>query len=334
VRLLVMTATPYTEDGMEMIKLLNLLRASKDALPTDFDEFNGEYLDDNGFFKPKKLKTFQDSISGYISYLNRSQDARNFAHPVLEDVYVPLTVEPKEDVEYLVDEDGNKLLNKNGKPKVKKVLGKYEAQMKEVKERLKAQKALVNETKKAAKKKCQSQEMDAEIEKCKELPVKERKPCKEAVKEKYKDNACDLKQKDLELQEETLTLLKDEQQKIKDEMKAISDRLKGWKDEAMKLSKEYKIEKSAMTKMKNAVSGERKVIMKLKDKAVRKERLKVFRETKLKAFKAIVQQVKGMRARLSGIKEDRRLMKLQLGKLKLKGISQEKALDKKCKFDA
>ena len=334
VRLLAMTATPYTEDGMEMIKLLNLLRLSKDALPTDFDAFNKAYLDANGFFRTRELKHFQDDISGYISYLNRSQDARNFAHPVLEDVLVPLTLEPEETADYQLDENGDPILGKNGKPKVKKTLGKYEKEMKNIKERMKKQKEFVADAKKAAKKKCQSEEMKAEMEKCKELPVKERKPCKEAVKEKYADKACDTKQKDLKYQEDALALLKGEQQRVKEAMKEISDRMKVWREESKALTKEYKIEKSQMTKMKISVTGERKRIMKLKDKAERKVVLKAFRETKLKAFKAQVQVVKTMRARLSGIKEDRRLLRLQLGKLKLKGISQEKALDKKCKFDA
>lgn len=86
VRVLLMTATPWGEDSMEMVKLLNLLR--KDKLDTDFDDFAKSYLDAKGYFTAKGKKEFQDEIAGYISYINRSQDARNFAHPVLESVYV------------------------------------------------------------------------------------------------------------------------------------------------------------------------------------------------------------------------------------------------------
>ena len=333
VRLLVMTATPYTEDGMEMIKLLNLLRLEKDAMPTDFDEFTKQYLDETGFFKEKQLKKFQDSVSGYISYLNRSQDARNFAHPVLEDIYVPLTREPEESNDYQLDEEGNPILNKDGKPKQKRVLGKYETQMKDVKERLKTQKELLNEAKKALKKKkCNSEEMKAEMEKCKELPVKERKPCKDAVKEKYADKACEAKQKQLEAQEEAFTVIQDEHLKLKETMKQITTRMKEWREESKKLKEAYAPLKLLMKKTKIAVAAERKTIMKLKDKDVRKERLKHFRETSLKEFKELVQKVKTTQARLSGIKEERKLLRIQLGKLKLKGISQQKALDKKCKL--
>ena len=92
VRVLLMTATPFTEDGMEMIQLLNLLR-QKDHFPTDFQEFATEYLNDDGYFTDRKLAAFQDKISGYISYLNRSQDARNFAHPVIQNVYAKMSFE-------------------------------------------------------------------------------------------------------------------------------------------------------------------------------------------------------------------------------------------------
>jgi hypothetical protein len=88
VRILLMTATPYTEDPMEMIKLLNLLR--KDKLEIEFEDFKLKYLDRDGYFKRTGKKIFQDRIAGYISYVNRSQDARNFAHPIIEPVIVEL----------------------------------------------------------------------------------------------------------------------------------------------------------------------------------------------------------------------------------------------------
>ena len=75
-----------------MIKLLNLLKEDK-KFETDFASFSKTYLDSNGYFTKAGLKDFQDSVSGYISYLNRSQDARNFAHPVIKNVYAPMSYE-------------------------------------------------------------------------------------------------------------------------------------------------------------------------------------------------------------------------------------------------
>jgi superfamily II DNA or RNA helicase len=92
VRILAMTATPYTESGMEMIRLLNLLRPAADALPADFDLFAAAYLNAaTGEFTAKGRRAFANAVAGYISYLNRSSDARNFAYPVIHDVVVPLT---------------------------------------------------------------------------------------------------------------------------------------------------------------------------------------------------------------------------------------------------
>ena len=92
VRILLMTATPLTEDGMEMIKLLNLLRPSVTQFPTNFNKFSKTYLDEQGFFTDRGLTKYKNAIAGYISYLNRSQDARNFSYPVLEEVVVPLSL--------------------------------------------------------------------------------------------------------------------------------------------------------------------------------------------------------------------------------------------------
>ena len=92
VRVLLMTATPYTDDPMEMMKLMNLLReGGAHKLDTNFDVFSKKYLDKKGHFTRSGKERFQDEISGYISYINRSQDARNFAHPIIQPVYVDMT---------------------------------------------------------------------------------------------------------------------------------------------------------------------------------------------------------------------------------------------------
>ena len=92
VRILAMTATPFTEKGFEMIQLMNLLR--KDKLPTTFEDFSSTYLADDGNFTKEGRLSFMDAIAGYVSYLNRSTDARNFAYPILENVLVPMTNDP------------------------------------------------------------------------------------------------------------------------------------------------------------------------------------------------------------------------------------------------
>ncbi len=82
-KLLLMSATPYTNDPMQLFKLLNLLRED-DYFDEDFDKFKDKYLDPNTYkFRKDANKLFLDKISGYISYLNREKDVRNFAYPVI-----------------------------------------------------------------------------------------------------------------------------------------------------------------------------------------------------------------------------------------------------------
>lgn len=213
VRILLMTATPYTEDGMEMIQLLNLLRDKNSQMPTTFESFGKKYLDEDGYFKSAGLKRYKDEVSGYISYLNRSQDARNFSHPVLENVVVPLTY--KEEEPPLAE----------GEEKPKKQ-DKYQIWMKELRERIRTDKKALNELKKEtkgalkgilkekkelAKKEmveCKEKVTEDKLEKtkkakdkkekdtkeCSEKPVKERKECKEKVSDTFKQESAQIKE--------------------------------------------------------------------------------------------------------------------------------------------
>lgn len=91
VKLLLMTATPMTDDPMEMIKLLNLLRPAERQMPHEFNSFAAEYLDEQGQFTEDGRHKYLDNIAGYVSYLNRERDARQFAQPIIQEVNVPIT---------------------------------------------------------------------------------------------------------------------------------------------------------------------------------------------------------------------------------------------------
>jgi len=91
VRLLLMTATPITLDPMELIQLMNLCRPMGEQMPCDFNEFSRDYLDENGEFTESGKNAYLDNIAGYISYLNREKDARQFAQPQIEHISVPVT---------------------------------------------------------------------------------------------------------------------------------------------------------------------------------------------------------------------------------------------------
>jgi len=97
VRLLLMTATPYTTDPSTLIRLLNLLRPEAEELVEDYDIFKTHYLDSKNNFKyPIE---FLNQISGYISYLNREGDIRQFSRPIVQDILVPISESNQEEIE-------------------------------------------------------------------------------------------------------------------------------------------------------------------------------------------------------------------------------------------
>lgn len=176
VRVMLMTATPFTEDGMEMIKLLNLLRRSSEKIPDDFDRFSVKYLNGDGYFTKKGLNDFQDDISGYISYLNRSSDARNFAHPVIENISADMTVE-KEKIKgvnkFTAEKKEKRALIKelNGEKKLLKSNGKLVT--KECLERVKKEfedNAVLNDREKIERDaKCEKEKTPKELKECLKL---------------------------------------------------------------------------------------------------------------------------------------------------------------------
>jgi hypothetical protein len=102
VNLLLMTATPITESPLELIQLLNLLRLPENQFPDQMDAFTEKYLDTNGLFTPQGQAQFLDEIAGYISYLNREKDARQFSQPIITNIRVPI-VSAKANERALID---------------------------------------------------------------------------------------------------------------------------------------------------------------------------------------------------------------------------------------
>ena len=365
VRVMLMTATPFTEDGMEMIKLLNLLRQGQ-QFPTEFKKFGEIYLNDEGYFTKKGLKAFQDNISGYISYLNRSQDARNFAHPVLENVYAKLSVEPSpEDMKQKPDQ-----IPKDLREHMKEV----RAEMKELKAQHKGIKKRDNGKGAERMKKCkddamrafdaQKQALDAEKkageDKCKALPVKERKGCKETLVNKFKDLMEKLKLQKAEAIERCKELKNmpssnsqfaklnarmheldkeiNEYKKKQAVVKEIKAKNKGVRGQV----KELNAKKKLIQARKKAVQAELKTkkalmkkkmeaIKKIKDKNAKKVALKEFRATALPAeIKELTKEYKDLKAQASKLNSQANVMKMANGMKALKNISQDYALGKYC----
>ena len=62
-----------------------------EQIPFDFVDFSDKYLEfDSGKFSVIGLKGYLDDIAGYVSYLNREKDARQFSQPRIHQIKVPL----------------------------------------------------------------------------------------------------------------------------------------------------------------------------------------------------------------------------------------------------
>ena len=92
-RLLLMTATPITENPIELVQLVNLCKLPEEQMPHTFESFSDDYLDENGNFTNKGEYRFLNDIAGHISYLNREKDARQFAQPIIKKVNCPIVSE-------------------------------------------------------------------------------------------------------------------------------------------------------------------------------------------------------------------------------------------------
>ena len=317
VRLLIMTATPYTDDGMELVKLLNLTRLKKEAFPTEFDDFSSKYLTAEGTFTSKGKKLWLDNIAGYVSYLNRSKDARNFSYPVIEDVRVPMTEEMDEDKVKELPEDGIKLRMdalkegfKEAKANLRTIKREKKAEMKDV------YKDLMQKAKDDAKgdvEKC-IQEVEKLIEQQKELFEKIKKECDEKhskrgegeAKKKCKDTAKEEHQKKLN--------------KLKEDKKACNDLKKGVsKDDVKNQIEERLLEE--MEEHQKAFDESTKEFTELKAKydeygAIRKENNTEIKEMK-ERYVELRAELKNLKARLIQAKRPLKSMKNKEQKKKL-----------------
>lgn len=95
VRLLLMSATPMGESGLELIQLLNLCKDPSEQIPETLENFATQYLNDStGAFTSRGKTQYLNDIAGMVSYLNRESDKQLFAQPIIEHIHVPLLEDP------------------------------------------------------------------------------------------------------------------------------------------------------------------------------------------------------------------------------------------------
>jgi len=335
VRVMLMTATPFTEDGMEMIKLLNLLR-DDELFETDFNDFSSHYLD-NGYFTKKGLQVFKNKVSGYISYLNRSQDARNFAHPVIRNVYADMSYE-KENTKG----DMELKMSKNEMSSIKYV----KMELKQLKDKEKECVKLANAAYKVHAKDIMTQRKERDAI-CKKEPKGKKAECSKKVLEEYnamlakinkgKDddlNKCDVKNTsnykrlivDVEDYDAKRALIKEN--KIK--MKPLKDGLKELNNKKKDiLLKVRSLRARIRPKEVEYKQNLNKIKKKYKDRKEKAAAVKEF-DKKSADLLAQIKDLKDLRADASKANTRAQVFKYTNGIKKLKKVSQVYAIQKYC----
>lgn len=372
VRVMLMTATPFTEDGMEMMQLLNLLRPKSDAIPTDFDAFSNTFLDANGTFSGAGKTRFANAVAGYVSYLDRSTDARNFAYPVLEDVRVPISRSPAKRER---DEDGK--LPKKSPTGMRLTMAEKKDNLKLSKQQLKYLKGMKKkeaedymETVKAEAKvnaNACAQAVDLQIASVKQeqkgavkdcnvahKPGPVRKACVDGVKATQEARIAELKvakkackqritvgtlrdaffEQDVELSAEKATMLATETEvnALKEEMADIREQRRKYTEAAIEIAPDIDENKTALKAVNAALAKAKRLTKTIQNVDERKKATKAIRAGLGADSKALDKKVKDMQADVSLHKLRSKVLGLKLGSSALGDLSQEKALAAKCKI--
>ena len=137
-KLLLMTATPITDDHMSSVKILNLLLENIERFPEDFENFKTMFCNENGLFTENGSSEFMNRITGLVSYIDRTNDRSQFAYPVISDILIDVNRQHNNDnrlseINKNINEYENKLKDENLKKDEIKELKKIITNMKKEK---------------------------------------------------------------------------------------------------------------------------------------------------------------------------------------------------------
>jgi superfamily II DNA or RNA helicase len=91
-KLLIMTATPFTNSPLELFSLINLFIEHKsDKITTNKEEFKKQYMTSENILSTNGVKLLANKLTGLISYLNREKDPTQFAQPIMINVPILMT---------------------------------------------------------------------------------------------------------------------------------------------------------------------------------------------------------------------------------------------------
>ncbi len=218
-KLLIMTATPFTDSPLELFKLTNLFQTSEEEkITTDKNEFIKQYMNEDNILSDSGIKNIANKLSGYISYLNRERDATQFSQPIMIDVPVLLSHIKGDEIRDIVYLNTKiEATNKN----YNETVNKLKQQIKILKEEIKTKKSELTDEKKNVKKECDEA-----------FPGKENKSqhkdCIESSKEELEELENLIKElvQQLDSLSDELTKLNNNKEKTKDYSKKIKEEVK------------------------------------------------------------------------------------------------------------
>jgi len=144
-KLLIMTATPFTNSPLELFSLINLfIEHESDKITTNKEEFKKQFMTSDNILSSNGVKLLANKLTGLISYLNREKDPTQFAQPIMINVPILMThIETEElrDAVYL-----NKKFD-NIANDVEEQIASLKNKIKNMKSEYKAKKASLSESK-------------------------------------------------------------------------------------------------------------------------------------------------------------------------------------------
>lgn len=180
-KLLLMTATPFTNSPMELFSLTNLFVTNEsEKITTDKEQFKKQYMTSANILSENGVKNLANKLSGYISYLNREKDPTQFAQPIM--INVPVLMNHIDDDKIRQFVYLKKQLEKVDQSVIEQIKILKE-KIKTLKKEFKEKKAQAKDYKKSKNTEKQD-ETDEEVEKLKELIDKLADELKEANENK------------------------------------------------------------------------------------------------------------------------------------------------------
>jgi hypothetical protein len=256
---------------MEMIKLLNLLRPAERQMPHEFNSFAAEYLNEQGQFTEDGRHKYLDNIAGYVSYLNRERDARQFAQPIIQEVHVPIT-DDIESVERFDKKIVRDYMNSDIAELKNKIIEKNKSLQGELMEADKNMFSFLKE------------------ETCGELEGKPLKLCEKVVKSNIKELVQEAKAEIKKIREE----IKEIRELIKNRNLLRKTALDGVKDNVKNHEEEFEeYKKSVVYQMKNKCGKKISGKIALKDFAENDPETRTYNEA-LAAYNSKIDELKGM----------------------------------------